>query len=351
MIMKSCFGKVFKILVAATIAVMAVTTPASAVVARAAYSDTVGLTEDTYETLMKGTTKYNGKDYSQAPYYYNALYYFLNYADLRAAFGADPAKLLEHYVTFGIKEKRIASYQITRGAKAYSSKNEYIVPSYQKTKTKQDGLTVIPEEIHTNGGMNRRQETEARAVALQLAQYIYEHVNTNGKGTAIEMVAYATGIVRAYCDAGTFTTQGSMYKTAYGVFIAHEYSSAGATRALGLILDYLDEIIHIENPEAPVLRWVHVNANKNDDQWCQIVCDNHEAYADAIASQAGYGKHPNWGGKKQDIQTYYKYANESDVINTRPPYVDGEYKVTSNYPKNSNSMMGQTDSYYDSTTR
>lgn len=40
---------------------------------------------------------------------FNAYYYFMNYADLRAAFGADPDKLLQHYTTYGIKEGRIAN--------------------------------------------------------------------------------------------------------------------------------------------------------------------------------------------------------------------------------------------------
>ena len=60
-----------------------------------AYEDAVKLSEDTYNTLLKGTTIYNGVDYG-AKYGYNPLYYFLNYNDLRIAYGADPAKLVEH---------------------------------------------------------------------------------------------------------------------------------------------------------------------------------------------------------------------------------------------------------------
>lgn len=324
------------------------------------YSDTVGISEDAYQTLLKGTTKYNGVDYAEDPNdpsrNYNPLYYFLNYADLRAAYGANPEELVKHWALLGKnKEHRIANQLLDRGAQAYSSKNEYVVPSYQKTKTKKDGMVVIPNEIHSNGGMNRRQEIEARSIASQLAQEIFDQVSENGGGTQIEMVAYANGIVRAYCDAGTYTTEGKLYRTAYGVFVAHEYSCAGSTRALGLILDYLDQIMTdiTNDPEDertyPPLKWVHVNANTWNDQWCQIVCDNHEAYADPITAQSGYGKHPSAGGKKQDVRSYYSYANENDVVNTRPPLVDGPttgYKITENKPKNSNSMSGQTDSYY-----
>ncbi|SFC41806.1 hypothetical protein [Butyrivibrio sp. YAB3001] len=342
---KRCLRKVIRISACLIMGMSVLFSTYTSRVYASTYSDAVGISEDTYNTLIKGTTVYNGVDYAKKDGY-NPLYYFLNYADLRAAYGADPAKLVEHWAIFGRNEKRTSNTQLALAPQANSSKKEYVVPSNQKTKTKKDGMVVIPQEIHSNGGMNRRQETEARSVALQLAQNIYNQVTTNGGGTQIEMVCYATGIVKAYLDIGTFTTEGKLYRTAYGVFIAHEYSSAGATRALGLILDYLNQLCQADkDKEYPPLQWVHVNANTWDDQWCQIVCDNHEAYADAIVSQAGYGKHPNQGGSKQDVQSYYQYATENDIINTRPPYVDGDYKITENQQKNQNPMSGQKPEY------
>ncbi len=333
-----------------------------------AYDDTVKLSEDTYNTLIKGTTVYNGVDYG-AKYGYNPLYYFLNYNDLRIAYGADPAKLVEHYALFGIKEKRVANKQITRGAQAWSSSNEYIVPSNQLTKDKKDGMVVIPDQLHNNGGMNRRQETEARSIAKQLATNIYNQIMSNEKLNKkskkskkdtnttpsipeIEMVAYATGIVKAYCNAGTELTQdqvkkrnSKVYRTAYGVFCAHEYTSAGATRALGLVLDYLNEIIQTNNPGAAPIKWVHVNANTWNQQYCQIACNNHEAYADAIYGIAGYGKHPLEGGVEQDIQNYVSYATLSQIINTRPPYGDNGQATTYDPTMNANPMSGLANDY------
>lgn len=314
----------------------------------------VEIDEDTMVALDKFNRTYNGKNF-------NALCYFLNYQDLRAdpGIGANPYALYQHYVDHGFSENRVANAIINPQARTSRSKFEYVVPRYQKTKTQKDGMTVIPDEIHSNGGMNRRQENEARSVALQLARHVYDRVNTNGSGTQIEMVAYATGIVNAYCAAGQELTQeevqstnNKLYRTAYGVFIAHQYTSAGSTRALGLILDYLDQLWDADfqagNKEYAPLKWVHVNANKWEDQWCQIVCDNHEAYADPIKSWAGYGVHPNWGGKKQDFREYYGYAFESDIINTRPRYVDGDYQLTGQpIHSNANPMGGQTDTYYD----
>ncbi len=291
--------------------------------------DGIKISEDTRKTLEKGTTKYNGVDYSGAPYYYNPLYYYLNYSDLRSAFGPNPELLIKHYVEFGIREKRVANKQIVTGPYPESSSFEYVVPSYQKTSKKQDGMVVISGNLHSNGGMTRAQEVASRDIAYQIAQHVYEHVKPKHDaykdGDQIKMVTYATGIVRAYCDLGVELTKedvqssnSKIYRTAYGVFIGQQYTCAGATRALGLVLDYLDGMMD----DDPPLKWVHVNANKWDDQWCQIVCDNHEAYADAKNAWAGYGKHPNQGGTKKDIKNYYNYANESDVITIKGQNVD-----------------------------
>ncbi len=43
---------------------------------------------------------------------FNAYTYYTNYADLRAAFGADPAALYNHYCTFGKNESRVANRAI-----------------------------------------------------------------------------------------------------------------------------------------------------------------------------------------------------------------------------------------------
>ena len=343
----------------------------SPVVSRA-YDDTVSISEDTYNTLTKGTRVYNGVDYG-AKYGYNPLYYFLNYNDLRIAYGADPAKLVEHYALFGIKENRVANRQITRGAHSWGSSNEYIVPSNQLTSNQSNGMTVIPEQLHNNGGMNKRQDVEARSVAKQLADSIYEIVmlannpedsNKNSSSSSsskeekkpvineIQMVAYATGVVQAYCKAGTELTReevaasnSKVYRTAYGVFCAHEFTSAGATRALGLILDYLDADIHRDYPDAPPIKWVHVNANTWNLQFCQIACNNHEAYADAINGIAGYGKHPTQGGVEKDIQSYVSVATLTQIINTRPPFADDGLYSTQDLPKNTNPMTGTANDY------
>ena len=329
------------------------------------YTDDVYLPEDTAQTLWNGTNgngtntptvtgTVNGVTYTPNSVIpntvFNALYYYLNYGDVRENCGANTQILVDNWVLYGgIAPGRVVNRLIVRDgsdpsaplAQYGSSSYDYVVPSKQLTQTQSDGMTVIRGEVHSNGGMNRQQEIQARSIAYQIAAHVFNHVQNFGTGSQIEMVAYSTGIVRAYCDLGSFTTSGTYYRTAYGVFIQGEYSSAGATRALGLIIDYLDELCQKWNTANNVntygpLKWEHINANTWNDQYCRLVCDYHEAYADPVAALTGYGPHPNNGGVAQDYQSYVTFAFESDIISTRGPRVDGQSAITSSPQKNAN---------------
>lgn len=268
--------------------------------------------DDPYTAFSKATTVYNGVDYKAE---YNPLYYYLNYGDLRNAFGANPDKLVEHWVIFGKKEGRVANRLI-------GDSTEFVVPTGDKD------VIVIPKTKHDNGGMTYDQEIQARNIAKQIAEAIENAADAgNSSGTSsassassssksktskkkpikeVEKVAYAAGIVKAYCNLGTYTTEGKIYRTAYGVFIGGEYSCAGATRALGLILDYLG------------ISWVHKNINSWEDQWCQVIVDGKEGYGDGITATAGYGKHPNEGGNEKDVVSYSKIRYKFEVATEKP---------------------------------
>lgn len=266
--------------------------------------------DDPYTAFSKATTVYNGVDYKSE---YNPLYYYLNYSDLRAAFGTNGDKLIEHWVVFGKKEGRVANRLI-------GDSTEFVVP------TGDTDVVVIPKVKHDNGGMTYDQEIQARSVAKQIANAINkaseESDSSKSKSSSsskssksssktkeikdVEKVAYAAGIVKAYCDLGTYTTKGKIYRTAYGVFIGGEYSCAGATRALGLILDYLG------------IDWVHKNINSWEDQWCQVIVDGKEGYGDGISATAGYGKHPNEGGNAKDAVSYAKIRYKFEVATQKP---------------------------------
>lgn len=58
------------------------------------------------DAIAGATTVYNGVDYSQV---YNFAYYISTYPDMKAAFDLDDAAAIKHFVTNGMKERRIAS--------------------------------------------------------------------------------------------------------------------------------------------------------------------------------------------------------------------------------------------------
>jgi hypothetical protein len=240
---------------------------------------------DPYYILANGTTVYQGVDYKNE---YNALDYYLNYPDLQAAFGANAFALVEHYAVHGRFEGRIANRML--------QSSTILVPSGK------DGVSIINVVKHDNGGMTAAQETTARSIAAQIATNIKKIAEayassseSGGKSksktknlTQVELAAYAAGCVKAYLDRGTQTATAKNSNNAYGVFVTGQYNSAGATRALGLVLDYLG------------ITWEHANIGTSGDQWCKLVINDGtgdvEGYADATAGEAGTGKSSKEGG-------------------------------------------------------
>lgn len=120
-------------------------------------------------------------------------------------------------------------------------------------------------------------EAEKKAMALKVARKIADSITP---GTDLERVSQAARIVSAYCSQCIYTTEGKDYRQAYGVFVKGEYSCAGATRALGMVLECMG------------YKWEHANENKWAHQWCILIMDGQTAFADGQIGLVGYGEHP-----------------------------------------------------------
>ena len=118
---------------------------------------------------------------------------------------------------------------------------------------------------------------EKNQQALVIAQKIASEITGE---TDLEKVQKAAQIVSTYCAYAGYTMEGKDYRTAYGVFIKGEYSCAGATRALGMLLNCMG------------YSYEHVNENQYTHQWCVLTMDGQIRYADGQVGWAGYGKHP-----------------------------------------------------------
>ena len=116
-------------------------------------------------------------------------------------------------------------------------------------------------------------DAEARAVAQAIADSI-------PPGSDLERVRAAAAAVAGYCSQATYTTEDPDYSTAYGVFCKGVYTCAGATRALGLVLDCMG------------YSWSHANANQWSHQWCELTMDGQAGWADGQGGIADYGACP-----------------------------------------------------------
>ena len=123
-------------------------------------------------------------------------------------------------------------------------------------------------------------DEDKTAMALVVAKEIAASIPSGEGISDIDRVSEAAWIVSQYCSNCTYTMEGKDYRTAYGVFVKGEYSCAGATRALGMVLECMG------------YEWYHVNEGEYTHQWCRLKMDGKMGYADGQVGWAGYGNHP-----------------------------------------------------------
>lgn len=117
-------------------------------------------------------------------------------------------------------------------------------------------------------------EKQAAAVAKEILSSVPDDASDE------EKIRYAANAVAYYSSKATYTSEGSDYATPYGVFVKGEYTCAGSTRALGLLLDYMG------------YDWKHANENMWTHQWCIIYLNGKTAWADGQIGMFGYGDYP-----------------------------------------------------------
>ena len=120
-------------------------------------------------------------------------------------------------------------------------------------------------------------ETDKDAQARAVAQSIADSIPA---GSDLERVRAAAAAVAGYCSRATYTSDDPDYKTPYGVLCKGVYTCAGATRALGLVLECMG------------YSWSHANANQWTHQWCELTMDGQKGWADGMGGLADYGECP-----------------------------------------------------------
>lgn len=126
------------------------------------------------------------------------------------------------------------------------------------------------------------------AVATEIAKTVLTKYACQSDWVKINV---ASQMVAQYCSQCTYTMEGKDYKLAYGVFVKGEYSCAGSTRALGMVLECMG------------YEWEHANPNAYTHQWCIVEMDGQMGWADGQGGFAAYGVHPQSLGMPVVVQS------------------------------------------------
>lgn len=144
---------------------------------------------------------------------------------------------------------------------------------------------------NTQSSASKEKDAQARAVAQQIADSITGDSD-------LEKVRKAAEIISIYCMYSTYTSSDPDYRTPYGLLCKGVYTCAGATRALGLVLECMG------------YSWEHINENQWTHQWCKVTMDGQVGWADGMGGIADYGKCP--------FETGEPYIDENGVIYFSP---------------------------------
>lgn len=137
-------------------------------------------------------------------------------------------------------------------------------------------LLAYPSNGHDYfAGLKIEDALKADAAALEIAEDI---MSDSGYENERAMVSAATQRVKSYCDRARYgADKNGYYLKPYGVFVSGNYSSAGATRALGRVLDLMG------------IQWTHANEDTDTHQWCVVTMDGVTGYADAMIGKSDIG--------------------------------------------------------------
>ncbi len=149
-----------------------------------------------------------------------------------------------------------------------------------KNTRSQNKVSLSSNHQYYNENITAEQAAQADAVAKSIANRIMSNPNYK---TDLQKVRAAAEIVAQYAMKGKYGADSKKYyRTPYGVFISGNFTCAGTTRSLGLVLEFMG------------FEWQHVNENEWKHQWCVLTMDGKIGYADANVFPSGmvdYGEH------------------------------------------------------------
>ena len=209
-------------------------------------------------------------------------YYANTYPDVVAELGTSPQALLDHYLTFGMKEGRLPREGAAPGAEVEGAT---VTPAGTVTGTPAGTDTGTPASSEGNSSLVPMKDLvnlkslRKKATDEQLAQAynVAAEIVTPYIGSTREEQLYGiASTIRAIFDSGmTYSMSDAHYNDPYGYFILGSASCAGCTRATGLCLNMLG------------IPYEHVNENQYSHQWCRVEVNGTYWICDAFGLYCG----------------------------------------------------------------
>ena len=201
-------------------------------------------------------------------------YYAAAYPDVVAELGTSPQALLDHYLTFGMKEGRTPREGAAPGAEVEGA---VVTPAGTDTgaPAASEGLSgLVPmKDLANLKSLRKKASDEEMTQAYNVAAEVVAPYIGSSREEQLYGIASA---VRAIFDNGmTYSMSDAHYNDPYGYFILGSASCAGCTRATGLCLNMLG------------IPYEHVNENQYSHQWCRVEVNGTYWICDAFGLYCG----------------------------------------------------------------
>ncbi len=193
--------------------------------------------------------------YLQTGRRFDSDFYANYYPDLKAKYGYNAHKLLDHYINYGIFERRIPSMYYLNNMDALGvgditpKELLYQRKSLRKGCTKAEFFNAYDEAYPIVLAARAAAPNNMYGQMQYVAAELFNRINYNPG------VRYKTGGKHYNDPCGVF---GNVDKDASGKRIPYGCDCAGSTRAMGLCLNMLQ------------IPYNHINENTWKQQWCQV---------------------------------------------------------------------------------
>lgn len=193
-------------------------------------------------------------------------YYANMYPDVVAALGTDPGALLNHYLSYGRAEGRLP-YE---GAMPGAAVDGMADTAVNVAETSQ---FIAVNQLANLKSLRKKMTDEELNAAYNAALEIVRPYVGLSREEQLQGIAYSIRMI--FENGGTYSMSEAHYNDPYGYLILGTASCAGCARATGLCLNILG------------IPYEHVNENQYSHQWCRVEINGVYWICDAFGLYCG----------------------------------------------------------------